>query len=177
MLVRPWVFLLSATALAGGTAVGHPVSVRFASGDGLAFASGALPIGDAIFDHCDGTYETVEVDDALDPVANDALTFPPGDLCGVRLVLTGPVLLAGSGTGGGTFSLSLGVGQIDVPVDPPVYVPSDGSSGGTWVRLAAMDWVTADLLDLDANETITIGASSPLHDDLVDAIQADSRAW
>lgn len=167
---------VSVVALAS-TAVGHPVPTGFAAGDDLVFTSGELPVSTIVFDNCDTTYDTFDVYATLDPVDNDTIVLDNGTICGIRLNLSGRVKLDGTGPSGSSFSLSLGVGHIDMIVDPPIYVPSSGVSGGTFIRLAATDWITADLLDLDPNEFVSVGANHPLHDQLRDAIRYDSNAW
>lgn len=167
---------LTASALAG-TAVGHPHPSEFAPGSGLSYASAAFPIDHVIYERCDNTTEIVQVDETLDPTAGDPLWVPPGTHCGATIVLSGRLWLSGSGTAGGNFGLSLGVGAISLDIDPPIVVPSDSSSGGTALRLGDPDWITATLLDLDPGENVFVGANHALHDQLRDAIRYDSLLY
>jgi hypothetical protein len=169
-------FVLLTVALAG-SALGHPIPTGIAAGADLVYTAGVLPVSTAVYDHCDGTYETVAVNATLDPVAGDEIVVPPGDICGVRLNLSDRFELTGTGPSGSSFALSLGVVRIDMVVDPPFYVPEDGSSGGTLIELGSADWVTAAALDLDPNEHVTVGATHPLHDQLRNAVRAESTAW
>ncbi len=168
--------LVSSVSLAG-TAVGHPVPTTVAAGSGLVYTQGAVPIATMTVDRCDDTTETFDVDATLDPVDHDTLTLPVGSICGVALHLSDRFLLGGQGSSGGLFALSLGVDTIVIPVDPPIVVPTGGGSGGTALRFAEVDWVTATMLDLDVNEIVVVGATHPLHDTLRDAVELDSAAW
>jgi hypothetical protein len=170
------VLSLSSSALAGA-AIGHPVPTENAFGTSLSYTWGALPVSTTVFDHCNGTYETVTVNETLDPVAGDPIVLPPGQICGLRINLSDRFLLSGTGPSNSTFSLSLGVTQINIPVSPAITVPSDGSSGGTQIRLAAPDWITATLLGLTPNANVTVGATHPLHNQLRDDVRYDSAAW
>lgn len=168
--------LLSSASLAG-TAVGHPVPTTSAVGSGLVYTQGAVPISTMVVDRCDATYDTYDVNATIDPVDHDTITLPAGDICGIQLNLSDRFLLGGYGTSGGTFALSLGVGSIAIPIDPPIHVAADGSTGGSRIRFADVAWVTATMLDLDVNEIVVVGASHPLHDTLRDAVKYDSAAW
>jgi hypothetical protein len=171
-----WIVWAGVSAFAG-TAVGHPVKTTFAAGTNLSYTWGELPVSTMVVDHCSASDETVTVNETLDPVANDTLLLPPGTICGIQLNLFDRVKLHGTGPSSSTFSLSLGVGQIDIPLDPPIYVDEEGKSDAEWVRLAAANWITATLLDMDPNEHVTVGALHALHDQLRDAIREDSAAW
>ncbi|HHO51300.1 MAG TPA: hypothetical protein ENK18_10605 [Deltaproteobacteria bacterium] len=173
-------FLMGTSAFAftaaAATIVGHPHPAEIAAGDGLTYSAGVLPIDHVIYEHCNTSTETVQYDETLDPVAGDPLIVPPGTHCGATIVLSDRFLVSGSGNGG-TFALSLGVGAIVLDIDPPIVVPTDGSSGGTKLRLGIEDWVTVELLDLKPNEQVLVGAAHTLHDDLRDAIRYDSLLY
>lgn len=171
-----FVGLLSSVSFAG-TAVGHPVPTTSAVASGLVFTQGAVPISTMVVDRCDDTFETFDVDQTIDPVDNDTITLPVGSICGIRLNLSDRFLLGGYGTAGGLFAVSLGVGSIDIPIDPAIVVPQSGDSGGSWIRFADVDWITATMIDLEANEIVVVGASHPLHDTLRNAVKYDSAAW
>lgn len=176
-LVAGGLLFVSGVALAGGSAIGHPVTTQFASGADLVFTESAVPVSTVVFDHCDNTTETVSVDETLDPVAGASIVFPPGWICGLRINLSDRVLLEGTGPSSSTFALSLGVVRIDIVLDDPVFVPSDGSSGGTLVELGSADWVTATILGLDPNEHVSVGANHPLHDTLRNELRAESTGF
>jgi hypothetical protein len=174
------VFALStffATVAFAGTLVGHPIPTCSGQADGIVWSWGQLPVSTVVYDHCGAPDETVDYDETLDPVANDLLVLTPGYHCGVTVNLDGRYILAGQGVAGGHVGLSLGVGTIHLEFDPPVFVPTNGSSGGTGIRLADPNWITAAMIDLDDGETIVIGANHALHDTLRDAVRYDSTAW
>ncbi|MEQ1506864.1 MAG: hypothetical protein ABMB14_31845 [Myxococcota bacterium] len=171
-----FITLLSLSAHAG-SAIGHPVPLEIATGAGLAFTSAAVPVSTVVFDHCDNTTETVSVNATLDPIAGAEIVFPPGNICGLRINLSDRFLLAGTGPSNSAFDLSLGVVRIDIVLDAPVFVPSNGASGGTQLELASADWVTATMLGLDPNEHVTVGATHALHDPLRNAVRAESTGW
>lgn len=168
--------LLSSASLAG-TAVGHPVPSTVAAGSGLVFTQGAVPISTMTVDRCDNTTETFDVDETIDPVDHDTITLPTGYTCGITLHLSNRFLLGGYGTGGGLFALSLGVDTIVIPVDPPIFVPTGGGSGDSWVRFADVNFVTAAMLDLEENDIVVVGAQHALHDALTASVEEDSAAW
>ncbi len=160
-----------------GTAVGHPHPAEFAPGAGISYTFGAFPVDHIVYEHCDGTTELVQIDAVLDPVAGDPILIPPGTHCGAVVTLSGRLWVAGTGTAGGNFGLSLGVGSLSLDIDPPIVVPGDGSAGGTALRLGDDDWVTATLLSLDPGDNVFVGPNHPLHDQLRDAIRYDSELY
>lgn len=171
--------IVAATGVAawGSTLVGHPVPTQVASGTGLVYTSGLMAVSSIVYDHCAAADETVDVDEILDPVAGDTIVLTPGQHCKVRLYLSERFELYGTGPSNSDFGMSLGVGFVDLTFDPPVTVPTNGSSGGTAIELGYPDWVTASSLGLDPNEHLTIGAGSSLHDSLRSAIRNGSDAW
>ena len=163
--------VVSALALAS-TSIGHPVTTGIAPGSGLTFDFAELPVHTMTVDRCDDTTETFEVTEVLDLVAGDTLTLPNGAICGVTLDLGGRLNASGDGTSGGSFSLSLIVGQVSIPVDPPLSVVS-GSSAALGVRFADPNWVTATALGLSSGH-VHIGPNHAAHDSLRDAVRWDS---
>ncbi|MEZ4240565.1 MAG: hypothetical protein R3F59_31300 [Myxococcota bacterium] len=159
------------------TVVGHPVPTGIAAGTGLTYTSSILDVKTITYDLCDD--ELVDdLDEVLDPVAGDEIVLPQGeDVCGLTIDLNGRFWVYGTGPSNSTFALSLGVDTIVIDIDPPITVASDGSSGGTGIRLADPNWVTASMLDLDPNEFVGVGAGHTLHDTLRDSVRYDSAAW
>jgi hypothetical protein len=176
-MFRGILFLLVGVCAQAGTAVGHPVPTKVSTGTGLVYTAGTLPVSTTVFDHCNNTFETVTVNDELDLLAQDPLVIPPGYTCGIRINLSDRFELAGTGPSSSSFELSLGVGYIDIDVDPPIFVDSEGDSDASWIRLAAPNWVTATLLGLDPSEHVVVGATHSLHDQLRDDVRYDSMAW
>jgi hypothetical protein len=169
MIVRT--LLLIATA-AASSSIGHPVPTTLAGGTGITLDFAELPVHSMVVDRCDTTTETFEVMEVIDLHAGDPLTLPEGDICGVQLVLGGRLHASGSGSGG-TFSLSLAVGQITIPVSPALEVV-DGDSDATLVRIAESGWITATSLSLSSGTHVHIGPASGLHDGLRDSVRWDS---
>lgn len=164
--------LLAATAFASSS-IGHPVNTGIAAGTGLTFDFAELPVHSMIVDRCDDTFETFEVMEVIDLIAGDPITLPEGDICGVQLTLGGRLNASGDGTSGGTFSLSLVVGSIQIPVDPPLEVVDD-TSAALGIRIAEPNWVTATLLGLTSGNHVHVGPAHSAHDTLRDHVRWDS---
>jgi hypothetical protein len=170
-----FVLFCLASAFAG-TVVGHPVPTGTAVAPGITWQWGELPVSTVVYDHC-GSTETGDIDATLDPIDHDTLPLTAGYLCGLRINLSDPYVVYGTGNSGGTVSLTLNVQQIDMVIDPPIFVPSNLSSGGTGIRLADTGWISAAMIDLDPNEDIVIGPGHALHAELRDAVRYDSETW
>jgi hypothetical protein len=164
--------LLFASLALSSASIGHPVAGILASGTGLTVDFAELPVQYLTVDRCDDTTETFEVMEVLDLVAGDTITLPEGDICGLQLDLGGRLHVAGDGNSGGSFSLSLAVGVINIPVSPALEVVS-GSSAAIAVRIADPNWITAAGLGLSSGH-VHVGPSSTLHDGLRDSVRWDS---
>jgi hypothetical protein len=162
--------LVSNIALAGGVAVGHPV--EFSGGTGIALASGYLPVSSLVFDRCDGTYTTTAVNANVDAVNGGEIMVPDGLTCGIRINLSGPAHLEGSGNGG-TFTADITATYIHVEVETPIHVV-DGTSNASLVQLASPDWITATNLGLSSGTHVVIDSSSTIHPTLRDRLRASS---
>lgn len=178
MFATFWLGSWMAGVAQAGVLVGHPVDVVLADTDGLTFSSATLPVAQAQYTACSGsTVQIVPVNDDLDLLTPDTVTIPVGVWCDMRLVLSARLVGSGSGTAGGTFDVSLGVGWIDIAFASPVVVAADGSSDVDGIELAAEDWMTATMIGLTAGNHVSIGASHTLHDTLRDAVREDSTIW
>jgi hypothetical protein len=180
VVVRPLVAgvgVVVCTVAMAATVVGHPVPTGFAAGTGIAYTSGAMDVSTIVFDRCGAASLTVDYYEILDPVAGDEIVLPAGDVCGVKINLADRLEVYGTGPSNSSFALSLGVPSVDIVVDPAITVAQDGSSGGTGIRLADPNWITATLLDLDPDEHVSVGAGHALHSQLSDAVRYDSLAW
>ncbi len=165
--------LVLSTAFAS-TSVGHPVPTRVAAGAGLAFTFAELPVHSLTIDKCNSTTETVMVQQTIDLIAGDTLTLPDGDVCGVLVHPSGRLHVQGTGTSGGTMSLSLAVGTIDLLVDPQIDVDND-TSDADWMRFAGTDWVTAAALALGPGVHVHVSPGHALHNSLRDAVEDDGE--
>ena len=154
-----------------GIIIGHPVGTKIADASGLAVDFAELPVHRMTVDRCDGSTETFLVDQTLDLVVGDPLTLPNGWVCGVAVQLGGRVHLSGVGTDGGSFSMSLAVGSVQLDVSPALFV--DDTSSATGVRFAHADWVTVGDLGLSAGTHVHVNPSHTLHDVLRDAWRFD----
>ncbi len=167
-------FALFLSAALAGTYFGHPVGTQVAHDTSVAITFAEAPVHSLTVDRCDSTTETFEVMEVVDLVAGDPLTLPEGAICGVRLDLGGRIHVQGeaaSGAAGGTFSLSLAVGQVFLDVDPSLTV-SGGSSPATAVRFADTTWLAA--LPLTPGSHLHVNPSHPQHDGLRDGVRDDS---
>lgn len=174
MYVRSLVslFLFSSLAHADGVIIGHPVGLRFAAGTGLTYTSGSISVTDEVVRFCDDSTLTIPVDDTL--AIGDTVLLPAGDICGVELLLDGPVLLTGTGNAGGSFTLSLSLSVVQIEVDPPLEVSASGTSDADAVELGAPDFVTASLLQLGPGITRTVTPGHALHDTLKASVRDES---
>jgi hypothetical protein len=150
--------------------------LSFAAANGLIYTQGALPVSTMVVDRCNGTTETVTVNKTFDPVRNDNITLPLGNICSVTLNLSNRVLVGGAGTAGGMFGLSLDVGSVTIPFDQPITVVASSTVVRN-LQLADTNWVTATLLDLTAQKIVIVGANHALHNQLRDDIKYDSAGW
>jgi hypothetical protein len=158
-------------ARADGVIIGHPVTTQFAPGTGLTYTSGSISVTDQIVYFCNGSQLTIPVDDVLS--LGDTVLLPAtGWVCAIDLQLLDDVLLSGTGAGG-SFTLSLDVPVIEIEVDPPVYVASNGASDADVLRLGAPNFVTATLLQLGPGITRNVGPGHALHDGLAASIRYD----
>lgn len=164
--------LLVSGARADGVIIGHPISTQFAAGSGLTYTSGSISVTDEVVRFCDDSELTIPIDDTL--AIGDTVLLPAGEICGVALFLDGPVLLAGTGNAGGSFTLSLSLSVIEIEVDPPIEVSSTGGSDADALELGAPDFVTASLLQLGPGITRNVTSGHPLHDTLKASVRYDS---
>ena len=157
--------------------VGHPVYAFVAPGDGLVMDSAQLAVEDAVWKACPGgTDQVVAVDETMDLLGLDTLTMPEGTWCGVSLTLFDEVGVTGTG-GGGSFSLQLDVGRVDIPFASPLTVPPGSTSGSFDLKIAYEDWITATSLGLSTGTHVHIGPTDPEHNALRDAIRVGSDLY
>lgn len=150
---------------------GHPVPLRFAAGAGLTYTSGSISIADEIVHFCDDTTQTYDVDEIVD--IGDPIVLPPGEICGVELVLDAPIALAGTGSGG-TFSLGLDAGTIVLTLDPSLTVSQQETSDADFVELASPDWITATSLQMQQGVHRSVTYGHTLHAQLRGDVLGDS---
>ncbi len=175
-MFRPFAFTLALLPVLAraGVIIGHPVTLRFAAGDGLTYTSGSISVTDQVVEFCDSTILTMEVDQVLE--IGDPVLLPVGTICGIDLHLDAPTLLEGTGSGG-SFEMALTMAVIQIEVDPPLVVTQSGStgtSGAVAVELADPDWVTASMLQLGTGIHRSISSTHLLHDTLKASVRNDS---
>jgi hypothetical protein len=168
------VFLSFSSLALASTVIGHPTGTSIAHDAGVDILFAEVPVHTMTVDRCDDTFDTYEVGEVLDLVAGDPLTLPEGDICGVRLDLAGRMHVYGqdpAGASGGTFSLSLAVGQVFLEVDPALTV-SGGTSPATAVRFADSSWLAS--LPLTPGAHLHVNPSHPQHGTVRDGVRDDS---
>jgi hypothetical protein len=166
--------LLPVVAHADGVIIGHPVSLRFAAGDGLTYTSGSIAVTTEVVEFCNATTVEIDVDQVLE--IGDPVLLPVGTICGIDLHLDDPTLLEGTGAGG-SFEMALTMAVIQIEVDPPLVVTESGGVGvsdAVAVELGDPDWVTASMLQLGTGIHRVITSSHALHDTLKASVRNDS---
>lgn len=165
-------FLAPVPLAHAGTAFGHPMGLVLSPGADVTYTSATLPVLDLELEDCTGATTTVSVDATLEPLEGDEVELPDGTWCALSLVLDGPLTVQGTG-GGGTFTLELDLGTIDVVPDESFAIEG-GSPGVAELWLGDTDWVGVSLLELGVGLHVTVDAGDALHDVLVDSVQSGS---
>ncbi|MBA2320254.1 MAG: hypothetical protein H0V89_03775 [Deltaproteobacteria bacterium] len=162
---------LSTTASAG-VLIGHPVPFKIADANGITFTSLQLPVSDQVVEYCVGSPLLYAVDDVLG--IDDLLGLPAGEICGIDLYLSAPVVITGVGNAGGTFTLTLDMLAIHVSVDPSLVVSTSHTSAADAVTLADLDWISASSLGLATGVHRNIALGDSGYYALRDAVRRDS---
>jgi hypothetical protein len=164
------VALFPAVARADGIISGPPVDFHFAAGTGLSWTSGSISVTNETIELCDTTLLTVPINDVL--AIGDPIWLPDGyAVCGVALDLDDPTLLAGTGTSGGSVSMSLPMSTIQISLGTGLTIASTDT---VTLELASPDWVTAATLSLGPGIDRTIDENSALYQSLKSALRNDS---
>lgn len=158
---------------AASTYVGNPkIAVRIATASGLGFTSAKTDDPTLNLDTCG----TTGMGTGLVDVTSGQTVVEP-EFCGITLGTDGLLTIAGTGPSSSTFTLDLDLSSITVD-----FVAAEGmgpldDGAAYYLELADADWTSATALGLQASTHTTIDSTDPVHDDLVNSLQLDSRVF
>ncbi|TNE89490.1 MAG: hypothetical protein EP330_11145 [Deltaproteobacteria bacterium] len=141
------------------TIVGNPgeMSARIAPASFAVLTEVLQPVDTLRWTHCDG--ELVEQNDLdLDLLYGQGLRVPAGCVSALTWIPSAPLTLTGSGSPGAAMSLSLDLGTVELPLDPPIEVDGDRFV----LEVGHIGWLDGRYLQLDLGPDITVDPSDAL---------------